>query len=363
MALDDVFGSWEGFVAESQLHQFEALKAEIEDIRGHPEIAGYVVTQLTDVHWESNGLLDMARNPKVYHHRMQQLNRPDVLVARPSAWRVAAGDGIELDVALSHHSTRTIGPCVLSWEVPELEIRGEADVDEVLTTASVVPLPSIGFDVPQELAAATRLHMRFALRERFGREVARGDLVLLALAESVPTALTVDTDDGSLARAFERRGVTADDQGVVVARAWDDALAAHVAEGGRALVFPSPGTSFGPLQVIERPGADRQWEGDWGGGMGWLRRELCEGLAIGPRVDMAFVGLTPQADIVGERPADPHDVLAGYHLGWVHPESATIVRTAFGDGRAIACTFPLADVYGDDPLATALVERLVSLLS
>jgi hypothetical protein len=286
-----------------------------------------------------------------------------VLVARPSAWRVAAGDELSLDVALSHHSTRTIGPCVLSWEVPELEIRGETDVDEVLTTASVVPLPSIAFDVPPELAAATRLHVRFALRERFGREVARGDLVVLALADAPPSALTIRTDDESLARAFERRGVTNADEGVVVARAWDDTVAAHVAGGGRALVFPSPGTSFGRLDVIERPGADRLWEGDWGGGMGWLRRELCEGLAIGPRVDMAFVGLTPQADIVGERPADPHDVLAGYHLGWVHPESATIVRTKLGEGRAIACTFPLADVYGDDPLASALVERLLSLLS
>jgi hypothetical protein len=149
---------------------------------------------------------------------------------------------------------------------------------------------------------------------------------------------------------------------VIVALAWDKATEAHVRAGGRALVFPSPGERFGKLAVAARPGSDRLWEGDWGGGMGWLRRELCAGLAIGPRVDMAFAGVTPRADLVGERPGEPVDVLAGYYLGWVHPESATIVRRTFGDGLAIACTFPLADLYGEDPLATALLERLLSLL-
>jgi hypothetical protein len=44
------------------------------------------------------------------------------------------------------------------------------------------------------------------------------------------------------------------------------------------------------------------------------------------------------------------------------PRVRTIVRRSFGDGRAIACTFPLAELYGQDPLATALLERLLSLL-
>jgi hypothetical protein len=221
MRLDDVFGSWEGFVAESQLHQFEALKSEIEDIRSHEDIAGYVVTQLTDVHWESNGLLDMARNPKVFHHRMQQLNAADVLVGRPTRRRALAGDVVDIDVLLSHFSHRKIGACVLSWEAPELELRGELDVDAAFSPASVVRLPRIAIPVASDLPAAARLHVRLALRERFGRDVARGDVTLLALPDVRPAAtFAVCVDDAHLAGTLDARGWPKDDDGVIVARAW-----------------------------------------------------------------------------------------------------------------------------------------------
>src|SRR4051812_40297666 len=37
------------------------LEYEIEAMRRYSAIAGYVITELTDAHWESNGLLDMRR--------------------------------------------------------------------------------------------------------------------------------------------------------------------------------------------------------------------------------------------------------------------------------------------------------------
>ena len=49
-------------------------------IRSHASIAGYVITECTDVHWESNGLLDMARNPRVFHERFGEINADTVIV-------------------------------------------------------------------------------------------------------------------------------------------------------------------------------------------------------------------------------------------------------------------------------------------
>ena len=58
-SLDRVFGDLRRFVIAAQWQQFRALKYEIEAMRRKPNLAGYVITELHDCHWESNGLLDM----------------------------------------------------------------------------------------------------------------------------------------------------------------------------------------------------------------------------------------------------------------------------------------------------------------
>jgi hypothetical protein len=68
-SLDRVFGDLRRFVIACQWQQFRALKYQIEAMRRKPTLSGYVITELHDCHWESNGLLDMRRNPRVFHER------------------------------------------------------------------------------------------------------------------------------------------------------------------------------------------------------------------------------------------------------------------------------------------------------
>ena len=56
------------------------MKFEIEAMRRQPNLAGYVVTELADIYWESNGLLDFLRNPKVYHDVFATINSPDMII-------------------------------------------------------------------------------------------------------------------------------------------------------------------------------------------------------------------------------------------------------------------------------------------
>jgi hypothetical protein len=65
--LDKVFPTFADLARASQRMQFCALKYQIEQMRRHPSIVGYIITEFTDVHWEANGLLDMCRNPKAFN--------------------------------------------------------------------------------------------------------------------------------------------------------------------------------------------------------------------------------------------------------------------------------------------------------
>ncbi|HWL89798.1 MAG TPA: glycoside hydrolase family 2 TIM barrel-domain containing protein, partial [Actinomycetota bacterium] len=134
-ALGEIFGSWGAFVRQSQEHQFEGLKAEIEDLRLHPEIAGYVITELTDVHWEANGLLDLRRNRKAFHERFEQVNAQTVLIGRPEHTRYRSGERAVIHVTVA--SPRSVPDTRVAWKVANLGLGGTI----------VVPGP-ITFDVP-----------------------------------------------------------------------------------------------------------------------------------------------------------------------------------------------------------------------
>ncbi|HPR97498.1 MAG TPA: hypothetical protein PK466_14300, partial [Thermotogota bacterium] len=58
-----------------QWQAFYALKHQIEEMRIYPEISGFVLTELSDISWEANGILDYSRNDKPFTQYMKMLNQ------------------------------------------------------------------------------------------------------------------------------------------------------------------------------------------------------------------------------------------------------------------------------------------------
>src|SRR5205085_6395310 len=105
--LDKVFGGLREFVEAAQWQQYRALKYQLETMRRQPTLAGYVITEFTDCHWESNGLLDMRRNPRVFHGVFRSINADTVIV--PDCERFAFWDDetLELGVSVAHAGNAT----------------------------------------------------------------------------------------------------------------------------------------------------------------------------------------------------------------------------------------------------------------
>ena len=96
-----VFGDFSRFVQAAQWYQFANLKYQIEVMRSWPQIIGYVITEFTDVHWESNGLLDMNRNPRVFHDQFAQINAYLVIVPRVTHYAGRLGEAFQFGLALA----------------------------------------------------------------------------------------------------------------------------------------------------------------------------------------------------------------------------------------------------------------------
>ena len=113
--LERVFGSFSAFVEAAQWQQYRALKYQIETMRRQPALAGYVITEFTDCLWESNGLLDMRRNPRVFHDAFAAINADTVIVPQWErvAYRRADDPCRARGGARRHAAARGVSPMAL----------------------------------------------------------------------------------------------------------------------------------------------------------------------------------------------------------------------------------------------------------
>jgi len=370
-SLDRVFGSFRAFIEAAQWQQFHALKYEIESMRRRPQLAGYVITEFTDCHWESNGLLDLRRNPRVFHDVFRTINADTVIV--PQWDRLAFWDDEILQVGVAvAHAANTVEDATLDVSLDarwvklacRLDPGGVADLGKVaLTLPTVEEARSfvVSFELRRpdgSLIATNKLEM--AVHPRRARN-ARLDQKLWSPSKSLRERLRAH--GYSVANGME----TAD---IVVATEHDAAIAEYVRAGGNLLLLPeSPGTlyPFFPhwqsVKVQNRKGTI--WRGDWASSFAWLRRQnafAC--LPGGPLIDATFDRVIPDAVISGCNLLDfQARVHAGLVVGWIHKPVALTVERGYGKGRLLASTFRLfRDKPGADPTATVLLDSLFQTL-
>ena len=360
--LSEVFGSWQGFLGTNRDHQYESLKAQLEEVRRRPAMAGYVITQFADTQWEANGLFDEPRNPKTAPERLRALNADDVVIAHLARHRIVSGETLRADVYVSHYSKADLTPCSVRWSMPEFGAGGS--LEGGLRQGEVAALGRIEVPVEQ-LDRPIEAHLRLALHDRAGEVRHESAWSVPVFARPSPIRDIAVRAVGDLRLRLEREGwstAALDEAQVAIEACWSDELRRFIEAGGRAVLLAGSTASLpagAPVQVRARTGTI--WQGHWAQGMGWVRPELIRGLPLGARVSVGWTGLTPEHVIFGYGPAERSDVYAGSYLGWLRGHVATIAAFGLGKGACVMCTFPLTTAVGYDPLATELLSRLVRL--
>jgi hypothetical protein len=373
-SLDRVFGSLDRFVAQAQWQQYRALKYEIETMRRRPNLAGYVITEFTDVHWEANGLLDMKRNPRVFHSVFHKVNADIVIVPRWERLSYWSGEAMKLDLSVAHGAgadiasgrveTRIDGAVVATHAVGALESGGIADLGVV-----DIPLP--------EIAEPKLAHVEFAFKDAEGVLLASNHLDVAIHSPPVdgerPTA-RLYVPDPAIREHMAALGYpivqALHEADTVVAESVDKAIVNFVREGGSLVYLPSAKVALYPFfphwQAVEVvPRAGTLWAGDWASTFAWLVR--CGPFARfpgGPLIDETFDRVIPTHVIRGSNLLDFQGrVHAGIVIGWIHKPAAYLVERAYGEGRFVASTFRLfRDPPGADPTATMLIHELVRMV-
>jgi hypothetical protein len=379
--LDRVFGDWSAFVEATQWQQYHALKYQIEAIRRRREVAGYVLTELTDVHWESNGLMDMRRNLKAFGTRLATLNADTALI--PEWERVAywSGERVRVGLSVAHSSDAALHGGQLEWELKPSGLTGSLQVPE-LRPGEVWRAGTAAFRAPA-VETSTQQQLEMTLRSANGHQLASNCLALTLFPrvhEPHASHLSLWSPEAHLGEYLSALGyevaLSPDAADAVVTHRLDASLMETVRAGGRVLLlanrpeaiehaFPNSFAIepwFPDVRLVARQGS--VWDGDWVSTFAWVRRKgPFTRFPGGPLLDHSFDRVIPEYVLTGLRPGDfGAYVHAGMIVGWVHHPAVLIGERRWGKGRAVLATFQLtADAPGADPMAATLLDALIEL--
>ena len=371
-SLDRVFGTLREFVQATQWQQFRALKYQIEVMRRKPALAGYAITEFTDVHWESNGLLDMRRNRRIFHEAFPTINADTVILPRVDAPSYWAGGKARLDLAIAHGAGERLDTATLEVALGEVIERLPLPA---IDAGEVIDLGTVELALPNRPQAEIR-QVRCRLVSAEGRTIASNSLELAIYPRTSlrpVNSLNAWSPESSIRGQLEALGhritphlASAD---IAVTGRQDADIAAFVRSGGRLLLCPAeelPLQPFFPhwqnVRVLKR--ADTLWQGDWVSAFSWLDRTgPFAALPGGPLLDAVFEMVLPHHVIGGCNLLDfQARVHAGLVVGWIHKAAALIVERSYGTGRMVASTFRLFhDGARGDPTAAVLLQALLKL--
>ncbi len=371
-SLDRVFGDLRRFVIAAQWQQFRALKYEIEAMRRKPNLAGYVITELHDCHWESNGLLDMRRNPRVFHELFHIINSDTVIVPKWERVSYWAGEKASLQIAIAHGAGPVLEDCQLEISLG----------DETMTlplprieAPFVLDLGRLDLTIPG-LSEPDLRRISLDLRAPDGRLIAHNHVdIAIHPKRDKPTHARqmVWSPDEDIRERLKAMGYSQarslEEATLIVARNHDKAIADRVRQGANLLLLPENDMSLYPffphwqaVRVQSRSGT--LWAGDWASSFAWLRRSNTFGrFPSGPLLDETMDRVLPEHVISNCNLLDfQARVFAGLVVGWIHKPVALGVERSYGRGRLVASTFRLfRDAPMADPTATMLLDSLLEL--
>jgi hypothetical protein len=380
--LDRIWPSLDELATATQWHQFEGLQYEIGQMRRHDSVQGYVITELTDAYWEANGVLDVLREPKVYHDRLAEVNSPDVVVADPVRRDLVGGGRLSAEVHLSSYGPRAArGRVEWDFELSDgRRLSGHLGVDE-WPAAGASLVGSVDAPVP-DVAQVCDAQLRLRAYDDAGRERARQELrfaVLPAARQRTANRLNLRVVDPldvwGVTERVERLGHTTDERepaDLIVATELTDDIMDRVDVGGRALILVRDRAAIPAGHDLARrvsvhlrrlphsgwPGQRSPWEGDWVTSWSWLLHDALPGLPDRNPLDFAYEEVLPDHVLLGYEPRRHLDeVAAGMFVGWVHAPAAIVWTFGQGRGAVTLTTFRLAPESG--PVATALLEGLL----
>jgi len=365
--LAPIFGDLDGFVSAAQELQYRALKEQIETLRWEKPISGYVITELNDTQWESNGLMDVQNRPRAFAERLANLQRPWLIIGRAPHTAVRSGERFVISVRLAGAVDPPEGARLI-WRFADKS--GEAALGGEPTTIGLAA---------GDKDAITIVPLELEARDGGGQLLSRNELELSVVPPLGAPAPSLFPIDGAAWKAlaaigWSNRAATIEEAEIVVATRLTSAVRAALIAGRKALVIANSADALTDPQrklpasdrhnfpsMLLRERAGTPWDGQWMGAFAWRRTDgPWSGLPGGPMLNEHWSGLLPNHVLTGfPSTAFMGLVDAGVAVGWLHHAAAFSKKSFLCKAWLTVATFDLTSAKAaENPMAAHLLKAL-----
>ncbi|PPA70492.1 glycoside hydrolase family 2 protein [Jeotgalibacillus proteolyticus] len=385
--IKQALGSIENTALISQRRMVRGVKSLIEEMRKRPQLGGYIVTELTDIEWETNGWLDFMRNPKEGFERLIDFNGPVCVMANLSARNCWTDDLVSIDLIIADDEN-LFDKGRVKWEVVDEnhlvmgELEGELDV--TIGSERLIELPrAIHFTVPSlKKSQMVKLMVTFEAKDQV---VARNEeeLTFTSITGiSIPEQPVFLTDElKSLKLMMKEAGVPVSNeikpQTVVITENLTPNVISHVRNGGHAVFLAEEGDRISEKgqYTFRELSLGESWAR--ASSMNYVDTNWFKGVPLQPEMGMEAEALYPDfivpfADYKKEgtkrtvnmfgnpRLADEGTVISGYFQGWMGQNGGSVIHHQKGQGSILLVTWKLKHHYGKHPIATQLLNTMIT---
>ena len=357
------FDSLDDLTAATRQVQAEGFRQQIARLRATPGLSGFILTELMDQGWEVNGLADFQSRPKPVVQAMRPVS--DTTVALIAGLPGSAWAGSPVTVRALIAGPRAAADAEIVWSVSGEPRRRET----IPIPAGVEPVVIDDFEFTAPLIESARvLQIQLSIRAP-GLSLQQHEQILIVPTDAATingklriylTGVSHKNRVATLANGLAEAGCTTltqpvRTQAVVVAGGGGADALQMVADGLPALIVADlADTPF--LPSVPRTG---RFASHWSTGFDWIAPQLREGLLTEPLMSTPFVPSAAPRVIPAIDGLDPRDVLMGTFRGWLGNEAAITAQANYGKGKVVVTTLGLSHAGRADPLARALLVRLI----
>lgn len=379
--LDRIFAGFDDIALHTQKRMYRGVKRLISEMRRRPALGGYVITELSDLEWETNGWLDFFREYKHNFEQAAEFNGPLAVIADIDCRNLWCGDTAQVGIYIANDDARNLAG-TLHWRVEPDGPSGSVPLGECrdrllhLSGAFSFTVPETQRAVQAELVITLegagigpQLEYRDEMTFTPRMTAAKGEVAVRDLPMSFVNGLsrmgwTVQTAPGGR-------------PALILCASLSQETLALVRKGGRCIFLAEGGDTVAEKGMFAFRTLPR--------GESWIRASSFEYVDIERFPDVPLhketgwetEGLLPDSILPftpyqlpgGDRGvnffcnsslADRGTVIAGHFQGWLGQNGASIFELPVGNGSITVVTWKMLDTYGRHPVATGMVDALLS---
>ncbi|MFS0821661.1 glycoside hydrolase family 2 protein [Bacillus sp. 1P02SD] len=378
--LNQIFGEFENLARYSQRRMFRSVKNIIEEMRKRPQINGYVITEFTDVEWETNGWLDYTRKMKDGFEHAADFNGSLVVMVDGVERNQWCGSEQSWDIIISNHDLAELKG-VLKWEISDTELSGSVEIDE--GKKSFVKLSNaIQFTTPI-LEKSEFVTIKVSL-QMDGKTVAKNneEFTISPVEKGPAVSVLPYKMNDKFKSKLQTNGMHVTDSfenaEVVITSLLDKDVLDYHRTGGNVLFLAEEGDSLLEKGQFTFRQLDQGESWNRTSSFNYVDKTFFENIPLNYEMGWEFEDLYPEYIIPfsnynklggtmgrvvymfgNENITETSKIVSGYFQGWIGQAGGSLLVKRNAKGSLTTTTWKLIDNYGSHPIATQIVNNLV----